>query len=108
MLAAGQSQVADHVQAVPATGGPPVDHADDDLGHEADEPLHFQDVQSAGARRVDGLGGFTRGVLVAAAAADTLIAARAEGPSAVLGDGPFPVSNTTPTSGDIRAWSRAR
>ena len=76
------------MQAVPAAGRPPVDQADDDLGHEPDEPLHLQDVQPPGARRIDGLGGFTRGVLVAAAAADALIATGAERPAAVLGGGP--------------------
>jgi hypothetical protein len=53
------------VQAVPAAGGPPIHQADHHLGHEPDEALHLQDVQPAGARGVDGLGGLTVGVLVA-------------------------------------------
>ena len=48
VLAAGQRQVAHHVQAVPAAGGPAVDQADDRLRHEPDQPLHLEDVQPAG------------------------------------------------------------
>src|SRR5271154_6847235 len=53
VLPAGQSQVARRVQAVAAAGCPPIDQADDDLGHEADQPLDFEDVQPAGARYVN-------------------------------------------------------
>ena len=49
MLAAGQRQVAHHVQAVPAAGGPAVHQADHHLRHEPDQPLHLEDVQPAGA-----------------------------------------------------------
>ena len=84
VLAAGQGEVADHVQAVPAAGRPAVDQADDHLGHEPDQPLHLEDVQPAGAGGVDGVGGLAAGVLVAAAAADALVAAGAERPAAVL------------------------
>ena len=48
VLAAGQRQIACHVQAVPATGGPAVHQADDDLRHEPDQPLHLEDVQPPG------------------------------------------------------------
>ena len=85
VLAAGQRQVADDVQAVAAAGRPAVDHADDDLGHEADQPLALQDVQPAELGLVDGVGASRPvGVLVAGAAADPLVAAGAEGPLAVL------------------------
>src|SRR5271163_798175 len=69
VLATGQSQVARRVQAMPAAGRPPVYQADNDLGHEADQPLDFEDVQPAGACYVNRVGGFAGGVLVAAAAA---------------------------------------
>src|SRR6185503_16505835 len=72
-------------QAVPAAGGPPGHHADHDLGHEADEALHLEDVQPTRPSGVDGLGGLTAGVLVARAAPDALVAARAERPAAVAG-----------------------
>ena len=84
VLAAGQGQVADDVQAVPAARRPAGHHADDDLGHEPDEPLHLEDVQPSAARRVDGLAGLPFGVAVAVPAADPLVAAGAEGPPAVL------------------------
>ena len=77
------------MQRVPAAGRPAVDDRDDDLGHRADQPLHLEDVQPAARRLdprlVDGLGGLALGVLVAAAAADPLVAAGAERPAAVLG-----------------------
>ena len=81
VLAAGEGQVAHHVQRVPATGCPAVDQADDGLGHEPDQSLHLEDVQPTGPRRVHRLGGVAGGVLVAAAAADALIAAGAERPA---------------------------
>jgi hypothetical protein len=56
VLAAGEREVAHHVQAVAAAGRPARHDADDHLRHEADEPLHLEDVEPAGAGRVDGLG----------------------------------------------------
>jgi hypothetical protein len=85
MLAAGQRQVADDVQAVAPAGGPPRHQADHHLGHEPDEPLDLEDVEAAGAGRVDRGDRVALGVAVAVAAADALVAARAEGPDAVLG-----------------------
>ena len=52
VLGAGQREVGHHVQAVAAAGRPAGDHADDHLGHEADEALHLEDVQAAGAARL--------------------------------------------------------
>ena len=57
---AGQGQVADHVQAVPAAGRPAVDQGDHHLGHEPDQPLHLQDVQPARRGRVDRVGASRR------------------------------------------------
>src|SRR5690606_2131172 len=95
VLAARDRQVRDAVQRVPAPGRPPVDDRDDDLGHRPDEPLHLEDVQAPHAPRVDGIARVHvaptvgRGrVLVPGAAADALVAARAERPAAVLGRGP--------------------
>ena len=83
VLGAGQGEVADHVQAVPAARGPAGHHADDDLRHEPDQPVHLHDVQPPGAGRVDGLGRLAAGVSVPVPAADALVAAGAEGPAAV-------------------------
>src|SRR5206468_5166257 len=70
-------EVADDVQRVPAARRPTGHEGDDDLRHEADEPLHLEDVQAADALP-------TVLVLVPVAAADALVAARAERPTAVL------------------------
>src|SRR4029079_19372290 len=75
VLGAGQGEVADDVQAVPAAGRPAGDDADDDLGHEADQPLRLQDAQPAELGLVDRGRGLALGVLVAGAAADPLVAA---------------------------------
>ena len=72
------------MQAVPAAGRPAVDQTDDDLRHEPDQPLHLEDVQPPGARRIDRLGRLARCVLIAAATADALVATGAERPPAVL------------------------
>src|SRR5262249_10324426 len=85
MLAAGEGQVADHVQAVSTARSPAGHDADDDLGHEPDQPVHLHDVQTAAACRVDRLRRLPGRVPVAVAAADALITAGAEGPAAVLG-----------------------
>ncbi len=85
VLAAGQGEVADDVQAVPPARGPAGHHGDDHLGHEPDQPVHLHDVQAPGPGRVDGLGRLAVGVAVPVAAADALVAAGAERPSAVLG-----------------------
>ena len=88
MLAAGKGQIANDVQAVPAAGRPSVDQADHHLGHEPDQALNLEDVQSAGPRGVHRVGGFAGRVLVAAAAPDALVPAGAERPPTVLGRGP--------------------
>src|SRR6185436_11795513 len=86
VLARGDGEVADDVQAVAAARRPAVDHGDDDLGHRADEALHLEDVQPAtlgpDPALVDGVGRRPLGVLVARAAADSLVTAGAEGPLA--------------------------
>ena len=84
VLRAGDREVGDDVQAVPAAGRPARHHADHDLGHEPDEPLHLEDVQPTGAPGLDRVGGVALGVLVAVLAADALVAAAAERPAAVL------------------------
>src|SRR5690606_16018247 len=82
VLAGGHREVADDVERVPAPGRPAAHRGDDDLGHRADEPLDLEDVQPAGAGRVDLLAALGRlgagvGVLglvaVAVAAADALV-----------------------------------
>jgi hypothetical protein len=83
VLGAGERQVADDVQAVPSTGRPAGHDADDDLGHEADQPLALEDVEATGACRIDRRRVVAAGVAVAVPAADALIAAGAERPAAV-------------------------
>src|SRR5690606_15663993 len=91
VLTARQGQIADDVQAVAAARRPSGHDADHDLGHEADQPLDLQDVESTAAGRIDVLGRLrrgcaviaARGVAVAVRAADALVAPRAEGPAPV-------------------------
>ena len=73
-------QVAHDVQRVPAAGRPARDDRDDDLGHEADEPLHLEDVQAAGGSAAD----LALGYSYPSRPADALVAARAERPAAVF------------------------
>ena len=79
---------------MPAAGRPPVDHADHDLGHEPDQPLALEDVQSTETcllRRGTTVATITTSlilVLIAGPAPDALVAARAEGPLVVPGAGP--------------------
>ncbi len=88
VLGRREGQVAHDVQAVPAAGGPAGHDRDHHLGHEPDQPLTLQDVQPAQLRPVHGCGrraGWrTLGVLVPGPAADALVTAGAERPSAVL------------------------
>src|SRR5699024_10445452 len=81
----GDGHIAYDVQTVPAAGGPAGDDGDDDLRHSADESLDLEDVQASGTSWVDALTGLPGGVLVARSAADALVAAGAERPTAVLG-----------------------
>ena len=76
------------MQAVSAAGRPPVDQADDDLGHEPDQALHLEDVQPPGASHVNRVRGVSACVLVAGAPANALIAAGAKRPTAVAWAGP--------------------
>ena len=78
MLAAGHGQVADDVQAVASAGGPSRHDADDHLGHEADEALHLEDVESAGAAGIDRVGVVAVGIPIAIAPPDALVATRTE------------------------------
>jgi hypothetical protein len=67
---------------VAAARGPAGYDADDDLGHEADDALHLEDVQAPGS--LVGPRARRRVVLVPVSSADALVAAAAEGPAAVL------------------------
>src|SRR5690606_28225821 len=69
---------------MPAARGPSRDHRDDDLRHESDQTLHFEDVQSSRTGRVDGVRRLAAGVLIAGPAANTLVTTGAERPAAVL------------------------
>ena len=71
------------MQAVAAADCPARDHGNDDLWHEADEPLDLENVQSAKTRRID-LAGSIGLVFVAVLSSDPLIPTGAERPSAVL------------------------
>jgi len=76
------------MQAVPAARCPSGDQADHHLGHKPNQPLHLQYVQPSRPRWIDGLGGLTRGVLVAGTPADALMPAGTERPTTVLGRRP--------------------
>src|ERR1019366_2161828 len=52
LLTAGDGQVAHHMEAVAAAGGPTGDDADHDLRHESDQPLHLKDVEPSRPARV--------------------------------------------------------
>src|SRR5690606_9276095 len=101
VLAAGDREVAHDARRVATARRPAGHEGDDDLRHEADEALHLEDVEAADAgSRYAAFGGYSisgggvlafggysisgGGVLVAALAPDALVAARAEGPAAVL------------------------
>src|SRR3954471_8333750 len=83
-----QRQVAHDVQRMAATGRPSRNDRDDDLGHETDEALYFQDVQPTRSARLDGIRS-TVGALrpvrvpVPVPAPDALVTTRAEGPATV-------------------------
>ncbi len=70
-----QRQITHHVQTVAAAHGPARHYGNDGFGHEANLPLHFQDIQSVEAIVA----------LVARFVAEFLVATRAEGINAVLG-----------------------
>ncbi len=84
VLLRGEGHVADDVEAVAAADRPAGDHADHDLGHEADEALHLEDVKTSHPARVDLI---TVGILVAVSSPDSLVATRTERPPPVLGRG---------------------
>src|SRR5262249_30351463 len=81
VLTTRERQIAHDVQAVAAADGPSRDDGDDDLRHEADQALHFEDVEPAEPRRVDAALPL---VFVAVLATNPLITARAERPTSVL------------------------
>ena len=77
---------------MPATSCPAGNSRDDDLRHRADQALNLEDMEASGARGVDLLAALGGGrlrvraldfVAVAVAASDPLVAAGAEGVSAV-------------------------
>ena len=72
----------------PPPDGPAGHHGDHDLGHETNQALHFEDMQSAQARGID-LAGRVALVLVAILAADPLVTARRKRPAAVFGRRPI-------------------
>ena len=87
MFPRGEREVTHDVQAVPSADSPAGNNGDHDLRHEADQPLDFEDVEPAEACLIRLAGAF---VLVAVCATDSLIAAGAERPPAVLGRGAVP------------------
>ena len=83
MFLAGEAEIANHMQAVATADRPAWDHRDDDLGHEADQALDFEDVQASESGRVRSAG-FGALVLIAIFAANPLIAARTKSPAPVF------------------------
>ena len=95
MLAAGERQVADDVQAVPAAGGPAVDQHDHDLRHEADQPLHLEDVQAPARAAGSTVSAVSPvGVLVAVRPRMRWSPPEQNAQPPSFGDGPLPVSST--------------
>ena len=72
------------MQAVSTSDGPTGHDGDHDLRHCADQALYLKDVKTAGPPLLDRFSGLALGILIAALAADALIATRAEGPTPVL------------------------
>ena len=70
------------MQGVAPAGRPAGHDRDDDLRHEADEALHLQDVQAAGALELGVVF-----VLIPVSTPDALVAPRTERPTPVLGAG---------------------
>ena len=105
--ATGQRQVADHVQAVPATGRPAGDRRQITTFGMKRISRCTSRMCSRPAGRVDGVASHRSTRTVPVLPADPLVAAAAERPPPSFGDGPLPVSSTHPTSGVIRAWSSA-
>ena len=68
-----------------ATGRPSWHECDDNLWHEANQALNLKYVQAAVARWINSFGGLALGILIAVAAANSLVSARAKGPAAILG-----------------------
>ena len=83
MFGTCKREIAHNVQAVAAASRPARNNTDHDFRHEPNQSLYLKDVKSAASRRVNRVGSFAVGVLVAVLAANTLIAAGAEGPATV-------------------------
>jgi hypothetical protein len=81
------------METVPPADSPPRYNGDDDLGHESNEALNLEDVESPQLCGVDALGPL---VFVSIFASDALVAARAERPTPILGR--WPVSCDQDTS----------
>ncbi len=81
VFAGGEREIAHDVQAVAAADGPPGNDGNDNLGHEPDQALHLEDVESSEPGSVDALRPF---ILVAIGPTNPLIAARAERPATIL------------------------
>src|SRR5699024_10009577 len=90
VLARGDRQIRHNVQRMPAPRSPTVDNRDDDLGARAHEPLHLEDVEAPGPRRVDArsrfFARFAR-VAVAIAPSNALVPTVTKCPTAIFGAG---------------------
>jgi hypothetical protein len=98
MFVRGQCHITNHVEAMPATDSPPGHDTDHYFGHEANETLHFQDVETPGSGRVDLL---PVRVPVTVPPAYPLVTAGTEGPTSVLGRGPVPGEEDTADIGGL-------
>jgi hypothetical protein len=85
VLGRGEREIAHDVQGVPAARGPARHDRDHRFRQEPDQPLDLEDVQPAGPRGVDRVGGLAARVLIPGASANTLVTTGAERPPAVLG-----------------------
>ena len=75
---------------MPAASSPTGNEGNDDLGHEPDEPLNFEDVKASAAGCINRVACFSVRVLVAVGSANSLIAARTKSPTAVFRAGAVP------------------
>ena len=78
-------EVGNNVQTVATTCGPSGHDANNNFGHEANEALHFKNMQAAHARRVAVGNVVAFNVLIAIFATNALVAATAKCPATIFG-----------------------
>ncbi|CAB4687017.1 unannotated protein [freshwater metagenome] len=85
VLARRNRKVSDHVERVPAAGGPSRHQCDHDFRHKANHALNLENVKATAAAGVDARCVFAVGIFVAVLTTHALISAARESPAAILG-----------------------